>query len=144
MKFGMFFVAEFTHAFTVGALTATFFLGGWRGPWAETYPLLGMIYFIVKASVVYFIIILMRGTLPRMRIDQMLNFTWKFLTPLALADVIVTMLADKLVPVSLNFWAHAGALLLVNVLLVAAALGLYSATHRAPHRMPAAASQVES
>ena len=61
-----------------------------------------------------------------------------------LAAVIVTMLADKLVPVSLNFWAHAGALLLVNVLLVAAALGLYSATHRAPHRMPAAASQVES
>src|SRR6185295_18520317 len=41
MKFGMFFVAEFTHAFTVGALTAIFFLGGWRGPWADQIPWLG-------------------------------------------------------------------------------------------------------
>ena len=130
MKFGMFFVAEFTHAFTVGALTATFFLGGWRGPWAETYPLLGLVYFSAKASAVYFIIILMRAALPRLRIDQMLNFNWKFLTPVALAALVATMLVDKLVPARLTFWGHAGALLLANLLITAITLGLYTLAQR--------------
>ncbi len=130
MKFGMFYVAEFTHAFTIGALTAAFFLGGWRGPGAETYPLLGLIYFIIKASAIYFILILMRGALPRLRIDQLLDFNWKRLTPLALASLVCVMVADKLVPAGAPLLARAGVLFVVNVLLAAATVGLLTLAQR--------------
>jgi hypothetical protein len=120
----MFFVAEFTHAFTVGALMATFFLGGWRGPWAETYPLLGAVYFVAKASAVYFLIILMRATLPRLRIDQMLGFSWKFLTPLALAALIVAMVTEKIIPFDTDIWIRSAIHFLVNLILLAGMLGL--------------------
>jgi NADH-quinone oxidoreductase subunit H len=98
MKFGMFFVAEFQHAFTVGALVATLFLGGWSGPGAEQYPLLGVVYFVIKAFVAYFPIILMRAALPRIRIDHMLDLNWKFLVPIALASIVVIVVMDKLLP----------------------------------------------
>jgi NADH-quinone oxidoreductase subunit H len=139
MKFGMFFVAEFTHAFTIGALTATFFLGGWRGPWAETYPLLGLVYFLVKAFAVYFILVLMRGALPRLRIDQMLDFNWKFLTPLALAALVSIMVADKLIPAGFNPWVRAGLLFGVNLLLAAATAGLMALTRRRAGPQPISA-----
>jgi len=96
LKFGFFYVAEFMHAFTVSMLFAVFFLGGWQGPWAQAYPILGFIYFGIKTMVVYFVIILFRGALPRFRIDQMMNVTWKLLTPLALAVLFVTALLAKL------------------------------------------------
>jgi NADH-quinone oxidoreductase subunit H len=124
MKFGMFFVAEFTHAFTIGALTAALFLGGWQGPWAQSFPLLGMVYFLAKSFAVYFILVLMRGALPRLRIDQMLNFNWKFLTPVALASLTVIMLVDKALPADTNGWARTGVLLGANVLVFAATLGI--------------------
>ncbi len=96
LAFGMFFVAEFLHAFTISALTTTLFLGGWQGPGAETYPILGFIYFLIKTSFVYFIVIWFRGTFPRVRIDQLNNLNWKFLVPLALATVIVAAVVDKI------------------------------------------------
>jgi NADH-quinone oxidoreductase subunit H len=95
LKFGMFFVGEFLHAFTIAALTATLFLGGWRGPGAETYPVLGIMYFFIKTAIVYYLVVLMRISLPRLRIDQMLNFNWKFLTPLGLVLVMSTALIEK-------------------------------------------------
>ncbi|MGB2895627.1 MAG: complex I subunit 1 family protein, partial [Anaerolineales bacterium] len=95
LKFGMFFVAEFLHAFTISALTATLFLGGWRGPWAEMYPLLGLFYFLIKTSIVYFVVIWIRGSFPRIRIDHMNNLNWKTITPLALASLIFTAIAEK-------------------------------------------------
>ena len=95
LKFGMFYVGEFLHAFTISALTATLFLGGWRGPWAEQIPILGVVWFFIKAFIVYFVVVLIRISMPRLRIDQMLNFNWKFLTPLALILLIVTAIVDK-------------------------------------------------
>lgn len=95
LKFGMFFVGEFLHAFTISALTATLFLGGWRGPWAELYPLLGLFYFIIKTSIVYFVVIWIRGSFPRIRIDHTNNLNWKLITPLALASLIFTAIAEK-------------------------------------------------
>jgi len=95
LKFGMFFVGEFLHAFTISALTATLFLGGWRGPWAELYPLLGLFYFIIKTSIVYFVVIWIRGSFPRIRIDHINNLNWKLITPLALASLIFTAIAEK-------------------------------------------------
>ena len=98
MKFGMFFVAEFLHAFTVGALVATLFLGGWSGPFVEQAPLLGVVYFILKAFAAYFLIILMRAALPRIRIDHMLDLNWKFLVPIMLAAIVAIAVTDKALP----------------------------------------------
>ncbi len=95
MKFGMFFAAEFLHAFTIGVLFAILFLGGWRGPGAEEFRLLGVVYLMVKGLLGYFIIMWVRSTLPRIRIDQMLGFNWKFLTPVSLALLIATAILDK-------------------------------------------------
>ena len=95
MKFGMFYVGEFLHVWTVGALIATLFLGGWNGPGSETWPLLGVLYFYIKTFVGYFVISWIRLSLPRIRIDQMLAFNWKFLTPLALVVLMATAILDK-------------------------------------------------
>jgi NADH-quinone oxidoreductase subunit H len=96
MAFGMFFVGEFLHGFTIAALTVTLFLGGWLGPGVDRFPMLGLVYFGLKSALVYFGVIWIRGTLPRLRIDQVNAVNWKFLVPLSLAVVAVTAIADKL------------------------------------------------
>ncbi|MBX3047072.1 MAG: NADH-quinone oxidoreductase subunit NuoH [Anaerolineales bacterium] len=96
MKFGLFFAAEFLHAFTVGVLFAILYLGGWRGPGAEQYPILGVVYLMAKSSIGYFIVMWVRSTLPRIRIDHMLDLNWKVLTPISLALLIATAVLDKL------------------------------------------------
>lgn len=98
LMFGMFFVAEFLHAFTIGALMTTLFLGGWLGPGVDRYPWLGLVYFLLKSSLIWFSIIWVRMSLPRVRIDQMLALNWKLLTPVALALLTVTAVTDKLAP----------------------------------------------
>lgn len=132
LKFGMFFVAEFLHAFTISALTATLFLGGWQGPWAEQYTFLGLLYFILKTSLVYFVVIWLRGSFPRIRIDQMNALNWKFITPLALASLIFTAIAEKLaVDFGLpRLLIHLGANAIL-VALTALALGAYARHQRA-------------
>ncbi len=129
MKFGLFMVSEFLHAFTVSALTAVLFLGGWRGPGAETYPLLGLLYFLIKSGAVYFIIIWFRFSSPRVRIDQMMALNWKFLTPLALAVVVVTAVVQKLAE-SLG-WPMTPSLLGANVLLALLTLAVLRSHARA-------------
>jgi NADH-quinone oxidoreductase subunit H len=95
MKFGMFYAGELLHALTMGALFSSFFLGGWRGPGADAFPLLGVVYLFVKAFFLYWVIMWVKYSLPRLRIDHMLNFNWKFLTPLALATMMTTAVMDK-------------------------------------------------
>ncbi len=119
LKFGMFYVAEFLHTFTVALIFATLFLGGWRGPGAEQYPILGFVYYFIKVGVVYFLLMLVDGTLPRLRIDQMMNLNWKTLTPISLAVLVVFPLVDKLMagsPTWLRVLALAGSNLLVLVI----------------------------
>ena len=138
LKFGMFYVGEFLHAFTISALVATLFLGGWRGPWAEQLPILGIAWFFIKAFIVYFVVVLIRISMPRLRIDQMLNFNWKFLTPLALVLLIVTAIVEKtfitIVP-GLNLsdaiipWVRAGMHLLVNLIIILITIQILK-THR--------------
>lgn len=123
MKFGMFYAGELLHALTFGALFSALFLGGWRGPGAETYPFLGVIYFFIKSFILYFVIMWVKYSLPRVRIDHMLSFCWKFLTPLSLVLVIVTALLVKLLEnastlvVLLSFTA-------VNIIIVAGTIYL--------------------
>jgi NADH-quinone oxidoreductase subunit H len=95
LKFGFFFVGDFLHAFTIALLFSVLFLGGWRGPGADQIPLLGFVYMMIKTTIVYFISLLVRFSLPRFRIDQMMNINWKMLTPLALGAVMATALIDK-------------------------------------------------
>jgi NADH-quinone oxidoreductase subunit H len=132
LRFGMFFVAEFLHAFTISALTTTLFLGGWQGPGATQYPLLGLLYFIIKTALVYFVVIWIRGTFPRIRIDQMNQFNWKLITPLALVSLIVTAVVEKLAAeMGLNrIGVHLGA----NLLLLATTMWALRVYARAVRR----------
>lgn len=98
MKFGMFYVAEFLHAFTVGVLTAILFLGGWRGPFAEDVAILGFFYLLIKSLFAYWVLVWVRMTLPRVRIDHLLDFNWKFLVPVGLANLLVVAFVWKLIP----------------------------------------------
>ncbi len=117
LKFGMFFVGEFLHAFTAALLFATLFLGGWRGPGAEQFPILGFFYYFIKTGLVYFVTVLMRGSLPRFRMDQMMDLNWKVLTPLSLVVLLVTALANKLLVGLALGWRVAVLVLLNGVVL---------------------------
>ncbi len=97
MKFAMFFAGEFMHVFTNGVLMAVLFTGGWSGPWAHEAPLLGLIYLMAKASIWYALSLLMRNALPRIRIDQLMAFNWKFLVPVSIVNLIVTAFLLKVV-----------------------------------------------
>jgi NADH-quinone oxidoreductase subunit H len=90
MKFALFFMAEYINMFTVSMLATTLFLGGWNGPFVKQIPWLGPIYFIGKVVFFLFLYIWLRGTLPRFRFDQLMNFGWKFLLPVAILNIIVT------------------------------------------------------
>jgi NADH-quinone oxidoreductase subunit H len=94
--FAMFYAAEWAHAFTMSAMIAVLFLGGWRGPGAEMYPTLGLVYFLLKTYLMYFLNVWVRFTVPRLRIDQTMAFCWKFLIPLSLMLLVATVLADKI------------------------------------------------
>lgn len=85
MKFAMFFVAEYTNFFLVSAVAATLFLGGWQGPFAA-----GPVWFLLKSYGIVFFLMWIRWTLPRIRMDQMMAFAWKILTPISLVNVLVT------------------------------------------------------
>jgi len=135
LAFGMFFVAEFLHSLTIGAVVATLFLGGWSGPGAEAYPLLGFVYFLLKTLLVWLVIVWIRGTLPRVRIDQMLSFNWKFLTPIALGILMLTALADKLAAAA--GWNRTLVLVLANALAIVIILGFVQAYARMQRRRDA-------
>ena len=96
LKFGMFFVGEFLHAFTNALIFTALFLGGWQGPSAEQYPILGFVYFILKTLVVHFLGIAIRGSMPRFRIDQVMQLNWKIFTPIALLSLSSAALVEKL------------------------------------------------
>jgi NADH-quinone oxidoreductase subunit H len=75
---------------TVSMLASALFLGGWNGPGVATFPLLGIFYFFAKILLFLFIYIWLRGTLPRFRFDQLMDFGWKFLMPVAILNIILT------------------------------------------------------
>ncbi len=93
MKFAMFFMAEYTNMITVACLATLLFLGGWSGPQfgpALVRALLPLFWFMLKVFLFLVLYIWIRGTLPRFRYDQLMAFGWKFLLPVAVANVVVT------------------------------------------------------
>ncbi len=85
MRFGLFFIGEYVHLQVLGALTAVFFLGGWRGP-----VLWPPLWLLIKIILVALLMIWVRGTLPRLRYDQLMHLGWKVLIPVSLINIIVT------------------------------------------------------
>ena len=90
MKYAMFFMAEYANMVTVSAVAATFFLGGWHGPFPSVINFIAKIYFFM------FCFIWIRATYPRYRYDQLMGLGWKLFLPLALANVVVTGIAVML------------------------------------------------
>jgi NADH-quinone oxidoreductase subunit H len=111
MKFALFFLAEYINMFAIAGITTTLFLGGWKGPILPTW-----LWFFIKTLAVIFLFIWARGSWPRFRIDHMLSFAWKFLVPLALVNLMVVGLVDKLFA-DLG-GARAAALLIANIILI--------------------------
>jgi len=91
MRFAVFFMAEYTNIFLVSAMATTLFLGGWRGP-----ILPPIVWFFIKTYALVFFIIWVRWAFPRLRPDQLMSFCWKFLTPLALLNLLITTFFMKL------------------------------------------------
>jgi len=86
MKFAMFYLAEYGHALAMSAIAATLFFRGWVGPGAEY---IGVLWFMVKTLIIFVLMIWLRVTFPRLRIDQLMGFAWKFLFPLALINLLI-------------------------------------------------------
>lgn len=116
MKFALFFLAEYINMFAIAAIVTTLFLGGWRWPILPSW-----LWFFIKTFAVIFVFIWARGSWPRFRIDHMLNFAWKFLVPLALANLMVVGLVDKLL-VEAGTVVRTVALLGSNVVLIVVTL----------------------
>jgi NADH-quinone oxidoreductase subunit H len=103
MKFAMFFMAEYANMVTVACIASILFLGGWSGPIPSFLPpivqsLLPVLYFMARVVAFLFVYIWVRGTLPRFRYDQLMAFSWKFLLPLSLANIMITALVVALKP----------------------------------------------
>jgi NADH-quinone oxidoreductase subunit H len=116
MKFGLFYAGELLHAFTFGGFLSVMFFGGWHGPWASQSPLLAVFYFVAKAMIGYWVIMWIKYTVPRIRIDHMLAFNWKFLTPVGFALLVVTAIVNSLFRTA-DYWVYALAMFASNVIL---------------------------
>ena len=92
-KFALFFLGEYIAMFAISGLAVTLFLGGGNGPGAGLHPQLApwvpILWFLAKVLVLIVVMIWLRGTLPRLRVDQLMAFSWKFLLPLSILNIIV-------------------------------------------------------
>jgi NADH-quinone oxidoreductase subunit H len=101
MKFAMFFMAEYANMITVGCVATLLFLGGWTSPFGNLIPppenffvhaLFPIFWFVLKVFSFLFLYVWVRGTLPRFRYDQLMNFGWRWLMPLAILNIVATSL----------------------------------------------------
>ncbi len=112
MKFAMFYVVEYGEAFLLSCLITTLFLGGWRGPLLPEW-----LWFLVKAVFVWFVMVWIWATMPRIRIDQMMAFAWKFLSPLAIINLIITAIQVLTLPDNM-LWVMIPVNIAITVILV--------------------------
>ena len=145
MKFGLFYAGELLHAFTFGGFIAVLFFGGYGGffgleklsffpfTWLSN-PFVQLIVFIAKAMFGYWVIMWVKYSLPRIRIDHMLAFNWKFLTPLSLVVLTVTAILSKLLE-GLPSWGYILGMFFSNVLLGWITVEILRAYGRKQHRL---------
>jgi NADH-quinone oxidoreductase subunit H len=122
MKFSLFFLGEFVHAFAVCAVVTTVFLNGWQGPILPPW-----IWFFIKSFAVFFVMMWIKFTMPRFRIDQLMAFNWKFLVPLSLMNLFILAVGDTVLKTmgitrEANPWVWGGILFVANLVLLFAAL----------------------
>jgi NADH-quinone oxidoreductase subunit H len=91
MRFALFFMAEYANLFVMSGLGVTLFFGGWQGPFLPSW-----MWFMLKTYAMIFFLMWLRWTLPRARIDKMMQFNWKVLIPISIANLFVTGIAIKL------------------------------------------------
>lgn len=91
MKFGLYYLAEYAHILVISSVAVTLFFGGWQGPFLPP-----VIWFLIKVFIFIFIFIWIRATYPRLRYDQLMQFGWKVLLPLALLNIMITALVISL------------------------------------------------
>ena len=90
MRFALFFLAEYSNMLIVATVATTLFFGGWKPlPFLAFLPVPGLIWFFAKTYVLIFVVIWVRWTFPRLRFDQLMNFCWKIMIPVALLHLIV-------------------------------------------------------
>jgi NADH-quinone oxidoreductase subunit H len=156
MKFGMFFLAEFISTLFMSGLFATVYLAGWNIPLINLVlsifgvapidlaamgvvgSLIGLVVFFAKMFLIYFVFIWIRGTWPRVRVDQILSFNWKLLVPVVLVLIMVTAVLDKLIPVGTNAMVRASLHLASNVLIAFITLEAMRRYSRRQQRLEAA------
>ncbi len=90
MKFALFFLGEYVNALAVSLMFAVLFLGGYAGPVLPPY-----LWLLLKVGAVFTVLMWLRGTLPRVRVDQLMSFNWKFLVPISIVNVILVMILAK-------------------------------------------------
>jgi NADH-quinone oxidoreductase subunit H len=112
MKWGLLFLAEYGEALAISAIVTTLFLGGWRGPLLPPW-----LWFLIKVVLVFFVIIWVRATVPRVRIDQLMALAWKFLLPLALLNLLITAVEILLLP-AVSLWVLVPVNIAIMVVLV--------------------------
>jgi NADH-quinone oxidoreductase subunit H len=120
MKFAFFYLVEYGEALAVSAIITTLFLGGWRGPFLPPW-----LWFIGKMGAVFFFIIWIRTTVPRVRIDQLMVLAWKFMFPLALINLIITAVEVLLWPGEIPWY-----LIFVNFAVAGVFVALWSRLFR--------------
>jgi NADH-quinone oxidoreductase subunit H len=87
-KFALFFLGEYLGMFAISGLGITLFLGGWTAPFSFLAWVPSYLWFFAKLMALVFVFIWIRGTLPRLRMDQLMNFAWKFMLPLSLVNIV--------------------------------------------------------
>lgn len=99
IKFALFFIAEYANMVVISSIVTTVFLGGWQWPAfiADIHPLLSVGVFAVKVLLMLFLYVWVRASLPRVRFDKLMNFSWRFMFPLALLNLAVTAVGVVLV-----------------------------------------------
>lgn len=89
IRWALFMMAEYANMVAVSAIAVTLFLGGWNAPFGWTF-LPGFVWFLIKIYLMLFTFLWVRWTFPRMRVDHLMHFGWKFLIPVSLANIVVT------------------------------------------------------
>ncbi|MFC5451428.1 NADH-quinone oxidoreductase subunit NuoH [Paenibacillus aestuarii] len=96
-RFAFFMLSEYVYVFVIASLTSLIFLGGWHAPFPFLDFIPGLIWFLLKFSLVVFFLFWLRATLPRVRVDQLMGFGWKVLLPLALVNMLLTAIIMTLI-----------------------------------------------
>ena len=92
MRFASFFFAEYINIIVLSLVVSILFFGGWSGPLADKYPVLGVIYHLLKAGFFIFLTFWLRATFPRYRFDQLLSIMWKVMLPISIVNVFIAAL----------------------------------------------------